>query len=123
MTVADMETYVFGGINATRARAGLGSLQHRSDLSAIARDWSQQMAAAGGISHRPQAQMGAMLAAGWSAWAENVAEAPTVQWAQSALEQSPGHYANMTGNYNVVGVGVAVAHNGQIFVTHVFANY
>ena len=52
-----------------------------------------------------------------------MAEAPSIEWAQSALEDSPGHYRNMVGDYNVVGVGVVVAPNGQVFVTHNFAQY
>lgn len=123
VNAAGDEAFVFNAINAVRANAGLPPVQLRADLSNIARDWSQQMARAGGISHRPQAQLSAMLPAGWRAWAENVAEAPTAQWAQSALEGSPSHYVNMTGNYNVVGVGIAVASNGQVFVTHNFALY
>ena len=123
MSSAEMELYVFNAINGVRARAGLPAVQLREDLSVIARDWSTQMAAAGFISHRPQAELSAMLPAGWSGWAENVAEAPTVQWAQSALEQSSGHYRNMVGQYTVVGVGVVVAPSGQVFVTHNFAKY
>lgn len=122
-STGDMEIFVFNAINGVRARAGLSSVQLRSDISAIARDWSQQMINAGGISHRPQNQLSAMLPAGWRGWAENVAEAPTIEWAQSALEGSSGHYANMVGDYNVVGIGVVIAGNGQIFVTHNFAKY
>ena len=118
-----MEIYAFNAINAVRARAGLPALVLRSDISAIARDWSQQMVNAGGISHRPQAQLSAMMPSGWQAWAENVAEAPTIQWAQSALEDSPGHYTNMVGNYNVIGIGVAIRSDGQIFITQNFGNY
>lgn len=121
--VAAMEAFVFEAVNQVRARAGLPSLAPSSEMNFIARDWSGQMAAAGFISHRPQAQLSAMLPAGWWGWAENVAEAPTVEWAQSALEQSPGHYANMTGDYTHLGVGVVTAANGQVFVTHVFAKY
>ncbi len=120
---AQMEVYAFNQINAVRARVGLPALVLRSDISAIARDWSRQMVNAGGISHRPQAQLSAMMPAGWSAWAENVAEAPTIQWAQSALEDSSGHYTNMTGNYNVVGIGVAIRGDGQVFITQNFGNY
>ena len=121
--VGQMEIYAFNAINAVRARAGLPALELRADISAIARDWSQQMVNAGGISHRPQAQLSAMMPAGWRAWAENVAEAPTIQWAQSALEDSSSHYANMVGNYNVIGIGVAIRADGQIFITQNFGNY
>lgn len=118
-----MEIYSFNQINAVRAQAGLPALQLRSDISAIARDWSQQMVNAGGISHRPQSQLSAMMPAGWRGWAENVAQAPTIQWAQSALEDSSDHYVNMTGPYNVVGIGVAIRNDGQIFITQNFGNY
>ena len=52
-----MEIFVFNAINDVRARAGLPPVQLREDISAIARDWSAQMAGVGFISHRPQAEL------------------------------------------------------------------
>lgn len=64
-----------------------------------------------------------MLPAGWRYWGENVASAPDIFWAQSALENSPEHYENMVGaNFTHVGLGVAVA-NGSVWVTQNFASY
>lgn len=122
MSTSDMEIYTLNAINGVRARAGLSALQLDSSISGIARDWSQQMANVGRISHRPQNQLSAMLPANWRGWAENVAQAPTIQEAQTALEGSSGHYVNMVGDYNVIGIGVAIGNNG-IFVTHNFAKY
>lgn len=115
---------MLGELNKVRANAGLGPLELRSDISAIATDWSQQMAAARSISHRPANQLSSMLAPGWRSWGENVAEAPSVEWAQSALRDSPDHYVNMVNpSFNVVGIGVVTAANGQVFVTQNFASY
>lgn len=73
-----------------------------------------------------------MMPTGWSAWAENVAQAPYgpgigtieggVAWAQNALVQSPGHYGHMVGNYNTLGVGIHVQ-GDYVWVTQNFGNY
>jgi uncharacterized protein YkwD len=118
-----MEQYVLGEINDVRAAAGLPPVTLREDVSAISRDWSRQMANAGGISHRPASQLSAMLAAGWRGWGENVASAPDIFWAQSGLEQSAGHYENMVNPlYNYVGIGVVVQ-GATVWVTQNFVAY
>jgi len=113
---------VLGEINQVRARAGLGALAIHLAASEIARDWSQQMAAGGFFSHRPGDQLSAMLPSGWRQWGENIASAPDIFWAQSSLEQSPGHYANMVGEFTHVGIGVYRV-NGQVWVTQNFVQY
>lgn len=121
-TIADLENYVLGEINDVRAKAGLGPLVMDSAASSIARDWSQQMATGGFFSHRPGDELSAMLPSGWRQWGENIASAPDIFWAQSSLEQSPGHYANMVGAFSHVGIGVYRI-DGQVWVTQNFVRY
>ena len=121
-TIADLENYVLGEINDVRAKAGLGPVALDPAVSNIARDWSQQMATGGFFSHRPGDQLGAMLPAGWRQWGENIASAPDIFWAQSSLENSPGHYANMVGSFTHVGIGVHRS-SGQVWVTQNFVQY
>jgi uncharacterized protein YkwD len=121
-TPAQLEAYVLGEINKVRANAGLGPVALDPTISTISRDWSQQMATAGFFSHRPSDQLSAMLPAGWRQWGENIASAPDIFWAQSSLEASPGHYANMVGNFTHVGIGVYMS-GQQVWVTQNFARY
>ncbi len=121
-SVAQLEAYVLGEINQVRANAGLGPVVIDSTISAISRDWSQQMALGGFFHHRPGAELNVMLPAGWAQWGENIASAPDIFWAQSSLEQSPGHYANMIGPFTHVGIGV-YSNGRQVWVTQNFARY
>lgn len=121
-TVADLEAYVLGEINGVRAQAGLAPLTLDPAISNISRDWSRQMAVGGFFQHRPGDQISAMLPAGWRGWGENIASAPDIFWAQSSLESSPGHYANMVGDFTHVGIGV-YSTGSQVWLTHNFARY
>ena len=59
-----------------------------------------------------------------SSIAENVGYAQTTPAVLEALKNSPGHYANMTGDYNYVGLGVVVATGacvGYVYTTQMFA--
>jgi uncharacterized protein YkwD len=119
---AQLEAYVLGKINQVRSNAGLGPVAIDPTISTISRDWSQQMASGGFFSHRPSGQLSAMLPAGWREWGENIASAPDIFWAQSSLERSPGHYANMVGNFTHVGIGVYVT-GQKVWVTQNFVRY
>lgn len=121
-TAAQLEAYVLGEINAVRANAGLGPIALDPAISAVSRDWSQQMAAGGFFEHRPSNQIDVMLPAGWRQWGENIASAPDIFYAQDSLEASPGHYANMVGPFTHVGIGVFF-NGSQVWVTQNFARY
>lgn len=113
---------MLGEINKVRANAGLGPIALDPTISLVSRDWSQKMAAGGFFEHRPSDQLNVMLPAGWRQWGENIASAPDIFYAQSSLEASPGHYANMVGPFTHVGIGVFT--NGtQVWVTQNFARY
>ena len=99
-----------------------GPLVLDAAISSISRDWSQQMASGGFFYHRPGDQLNVMLPAGWRQWGENIASAPDIFYAQSSLENSPGHYANMVGNFTHVGIGV-YSTGSQVWVTQNFARY
>lgn len=122
LSTADLEAYVLTAINNVRANAGLGPIALDPSISAISRDWSQQMAAGGFFQHRPGDQLNVMLPAGWRQWGENIASAPDIVYAQDSLEASPGHYANMVGPFTHVGIGV-FSNGRQVWVTQNFARY
>jgi uncharacterized protein YkwD len=86
-------------------------------LAATAADWSSHMAAAGGISHRSNLFAGT---SGCSRVSENVAYASSLPGALGALEQSPGHRANLLdGGVSRIGIGV-VESGGRVYVTQIF---
>ena len=101
--------------NSLRSRLGIQTLTPQSQLTSIARSWSAQMAAAGGISHNPS--LTNQVTANWTQLGENVGMGGTVEAIQTAFVNSPHHYENLAnGAYNFVGIGV-VDSNGTIYVT------
>ena len=101
--------------NSLRSSLGIQSLTPQAQLTSVARSWSSQMAAAGGISHNPS--LPNQVTANWTQLGENVGTGGTVESIQTAFINSPHHYENLAnGAYNFVGIGV-VDSNGTIFVT------
>jgi uncharacterized protein YkwD len=96
----------------------------------MARNWSQQMADADAMSHRPSDSQDVIYAAlgiDWSARGENVAWA--VGYSPSAVAQlffsgwreSAGHYCNMiSGAFTHIGVGHVRTDAGKDFATQNF---
>ncbi|HZQ85068.1 MAG TPA: CAP domain-containing protein [Acidimicrobiales bacterium] len=106
-------------INALRASKGLGTLTVDSNLTSIARNWSQQMANAGTISHNPNFPN--QVTSDWQMLGENVGQGYTVQSLFDAFVASPHHYENLVEpSFTRVGVGVVVTASGQIFTSHQF---
>ena len=106
-------------INSTRANNGLGSLQVDGGLQAHARNHTQAMIESGGIYHSSDAELSAAAGSGWSRVGENVGRGQTASSLHSAFMASPGHQANILGDYNYVGIGTESA-DGYLYVTVVF---
>jgi hypothetical protein len=113
---ASAESTFVSRINASRANAGLPPLQTHSDLVDDARAWSQRMLEAGAISHNPN--LGSVTT-GWESLGENVGVGPDEGTLHDAFMGSPGHKANILGDYTHVGVGV-VSEPDRMWVTVVF---
>lgn len=116
-----MEGQFFTLMNQTRAANGRAPLAWNGCLAAIARGWSASMAANGVLQHHVPLQ--AVLNAGapsWSNGGENVGEGGDIGTLNSAFVASPEHFANITGNFNQVGIGVVVS-GSTIWVTFDFA--
>jgi uncharacterized protein YkwD len=104
----------FNLLNQFRARSGLPKLSYVPELGAKAQAQAQRMANERKISH--SANLAAGVPAGWRRVGENVAMSGSIQTAQTALENSPEHRANMLNRaYNQVGVAVVNA-NGAFWV-------
>ena len=110
--------------NQTRASVGLPALQWDPAAAQVARAWSLQMAASNTLAHNPNlvAQINAQVTTAWDHVGENVGVAPSPSVVQSLFIASPGHYANIVGRYNRVGIGAARDSRGNLWVTLDFVN-
>lgn len=116
---SEVESCFTSSLNAARASAGRAALATRSDLVSIARRHSAQMAASGTIYHNSNLQNEAP--SDWVSLGENVGTGATCPDIHQAFMNSAPHRANILDpDYNLVGVGVAIADNGAIYVTEVF---
>ena len=114
-----MEAAFVAKINALRASKGLQQLAVHGELVGIARNWAQQMANAGEISHNPNFPN--QVTANWKKLGENVGRGGSVDSLFTAFVNSPAHYTNLVdGAFNYIGVGVIVKSDGTIFTAHQF---
>lgn len=112
------ETDFVSRINAERSSSGIPTLTVKSDLTVVARDWAEQMAAAGSISHDPNLPN---QVSGWTVLGDNVGKGPTVSAIHKAFMESETHrHIILDTDFNQVGVGVATS-GSTIYVTQIFA--
>ena len=106
-------------INASRAANGLAALSVDGGLRSHARKHTQDMIDADKIYHSTGDELKAAAGAGWSKLGENVGRGGTVDSLHKAFMASPGHKANILGDYNYAGIGTASS-DGVLYVTVVF---
>ncbi len=97
----------FDGINDYRRSKGLPVLRLSPEIAVVAQDWSDRMAETHGFYHNPD--YAKQYPAGWASAGEIIAHRSD-RVARGLVNQwinSPGHEALMTGNFNVMGVGIA----------------
>jgi hypothetical protein len=112
------ESYFVDHINAIRVSRGLGTLSIDAQLTAVARAWSDHMAADGTLAHNPS--LGSQVT-GWRTLGENVGTGPNVDSIEAAFENSPHHFANMVDpSFSLIGVGVVQDSSGTYWVTEDF---
>lgn len=112
---------IYSLVNQARATAGLRGFLHNPDMDAVAAAWAEQMGAAGVMSHNPQ--FSAQIPGGWTRAGENVAEGyPTPQAMFDGWMKSPGHRANILGDYTDVGIAF-VSLNGRTWGVQDFGKY
>lgn len=113
-------------VNEERSARGLPPVQVNLQMVRIARDWSDTMAEEGRLYHRPH--LDAEVFGPWEGLAENVGRAShsaaatlteTVDRLHQSFMDSPGHRANVLGDYNQLGVGVVVR-SGTLWATFNF---
>ena len=114
-------------VGALRASEGFPALVHDEKLDALARAHAERMREQKAVAHdlgdgdfRERFEAEGDLDA--RAVGENVAHAPTVALAHRALHASPSHRINLLrGDYTHLGVGVARAADGSVYVCETFA--
>jgi hypothetical protein len=108
--------------NQSRAQNGLGSLAYDPGLVGVARGWAQELARSGSLRHNPNlvAQVDAHVTRDWTRLGENVGYSGTVDQVQVAYMNSPGHRANILGDFNRVGVGAVRDGSGRLWTVVVF---
>src|SRR5581483_6991245 len=122
-----LEQQVHDLVNSHRSSMGLNPLNYSEEIADVARRHSRNMAN-GYVSmgHEGAEERGRVLlrTIGYTEFAENVganslAASSTVQAAVTGWLNSPGHRANLEGNFDLTGVGVA--HSGNsFFFTQIF---
>ena len=107
-------------INQSRAEHGLPALQAYGPIRDIARGQSARMGQEKRLYHNPALRDEVARAVpDWQRAGENVGQGWDVEGLHKAFMNSPGHRANVLGDFNYVGVGVIHA-NGYTWVTEVF---
>ena len=114
-----LESQFVNRINGLRSSRGLSQLQVSGELVGVARAWTDQMVAAGQISHNPN--LASQVSGGWTKLGENVGVGYDVEGLMQAFINSPAHYANLVDPvWTHLGVGVTMAGDGRMFTTHNF---
>ena len=113
-------------LNADRLGQGLAPLAVNNQLVQLARAHAQDMIDRNYASHtNPEGQSPfdrmRLRGISYRAAAENIAADASVEDAQAAFMNSPGHRSNILGvDFSEVGVGVRRAANGSVFVVQEF---
>jgi hypothetical protein len=136
-----METQLLAMLNSARQGAGLAPLAADGAIAQVARSWSGHMVAVhartgdpvvnpaaptdceqSSLCHNPSLGTAVGdLVPGWTRIGENIGVGGDAATVNQALLNSPGHYANIMGDYNRVGVGV-VMDGSRLWATFDFAN-
>lgn len=109
-------------LNAERCAVGLTPLTLHTGLAEDARHWSGVMVYTGSFTHSTTiGQETSARLPDWQSAGENIGRGWGVDSLHAAFMASPGHRANVLGDYDAVGVGVVSDGDGRIWVTFRFA--
>jgi uncharacterized protein YkwD len=113
--------------NGDRAARGLSGLWWNARLACLASEWSNYMASTGQFRHR---DLGATIRSpgfeDYASLAENILVGPGSMDGNAihdAWMASPGHYANIVGNFDSIGIGIARGADGRLWATENFGRH
>lgn len=112
-------TQVLSETNTLRASRGLAGLSSHAKLDQIATAWARRMATSGELAHNPNYLKN--YPKSWRKAGENVAVGYSANQVTQAWANSPGHLANLVGDYTHVGIGYAVSPSGVTYWVQNFA--
>lgn len=112
-------------INIERTNKNLAPIRKDSQLTLCASNYAKLMAKKNIMSHNlgntNAGQRMSLTGYNWWNWGENIAYGyPNAKSVVNAWMNSPGHRANILGNYRDTGVGVAFTTNGTPYFCQVF---
>ncbi|GGD17327.1 hypothetical protein GCM10007231_15390 [Nocardioides daphniae] len=109
--------------NAFRAQHQLKPLTLSAPISEVAQRWSQTMASTGTFAHNPS--YASQIPKGWTRAAENIAAGYAVDAVVDGWINSPGHRANLLGDFTHIGIGYVSAPGTPYtrYFTQNFAKY
>ncbi|WP_447644400.1 CAP domain-containing protein [Nocardioides zeae] len=119
--IAAARDRIVADTNAARARQGLPALAQLSGITTVAQGWAETMAANRRMEHNPS--YASQMPRGWTRAAENVAYGYGVSAVVAAWMDSPGHRANILGDFTHIGVGVARGSDGRLYYVQNFGRY
>ena len=122
---AEYRAQLENATNAARSAHGLGPLESHGGLTDVAVRWSGTQAAQNRMFHNPHVRD--EIPGGWRHFGENVLQNYAHATPQQLVDQwmnSPGHRANLLNpGHTSMGMGAAVAADGKLYATQVFARY
>ncbi|MBX3091943.1 MAG: hypothetical protein KF801_05470 [Cryobacterium sp.] len=119
--MASGEGTILSLINRDRAAKGLGPLKLNSAINAVALNWAKSMAAKDSMVHNPN--YSTQIPSGWTRAGENIAHGYSSPGAvHAAWMNSPGHRANILGDYTDVGIAFITV-DGSTWAVEDFAKY
>src|SRR5437763_1731056 len=127
-TGAASEQRLLDLLNSERTQQKLPTLAFDEHLIEAARKHSEAMARGKRLAHQMpgEASLNPRVAAAgarFDAVAENVAHSGSIEDAHVEFMHSPGHRANiLSREYDAVGIGIAAADNGHLYITEDFVH-
>lgn len=115
------EDTILSLVNQARAAEGLGPLKKNTAMDTVATKWANQMATNQAMTHNPN--YSSQMPAGWTRAGENVARGyATPEAVHTAWMNSPGHRANIMGDFTDIGISFITA-KGSTWAVQNFGKY
>jgi len=120
-TAASARAAILADTNAARRTGGHASLRETSAMDAVAQAWAKKLVKSGELAHNPN--YSSAIPSGWTRAGENVAGGYSYSRVTDAWLDSPGHRANIMGDFTDIGIGYAVDSSGTAWAVQNFAKY